>query len=52
MFNENACAEPGMLQELEVIGKSRVALAPMEGVPNAPVLPLPRVSATRQGVTG
>src|SRR5206468_4682719 len=34
------------------IGNDRCMPAPIEGGPNAPVNPLPRVSATRHGVIG
>ena len=53
IFTEYAEAVVGIPHELGGNGNVRVAPAPSDGGPNAPVIPAnARVSATRQGVTG
>ena len=49
MLAETAWAVAGMPQ-LPATGKTRATLATIEGGPKGPEKPLPRVSASRQGV--
>src|SRR5579872_3999155 len=50
-FSEYACADAGILQELDRTGNVRLCLATSDGDPNWPRLAF-RVSAIRQGVSG